>query len=195
MVKASREFQVFAKPVGPACNLGCQYCYYLKKEHLYPAGESFHMPDSILEEYIVQHIQASPEPVIRFSWHGGEPTILGLDYFRKIVALQRKHLPRNRRIVNGIQNIANLLFTFIQRTLCLLALCNVAVNTKHRYDLSVFILVGIRPQKNIEDSAVAGVHFYFACPLPTGKNRFKHLPADIFVNIQGLRRVFSQKPT
>ncbi|HDZ28098.1 MAG TPA: anaerobic sulfatase maturase, partial [Candidatus Aminicenantes bacterium] len=77
MVKASREFQVFAKPIGSICNLDCHYCYYLKKEHLYPKGESFRMSDEILEEYIVQHIDASPDPEIRFSWHGGEPTVLG----------------------------------------------------------------------------------------------------------------------
>jgi uncharacterized protein len=103
MVKASREFQVFAKPIGSICNLDCHYCYYLKKEHLYPKGESFRMSDEILEEYIVQHINASPGPEIRFSWHGGEPTVLGLDYFRKIVALQNKHQPSNRRIANGMQ--------------------------------------------------------------------------------------------
>jgi uncharacterized protein len=109
MVKASREFQVFVKPVGSICNLDCHYCYYLKKEQLYPKGESFRMPNDILEEYIVQHITASPEPVIRFSWHGGEPTILGLDYFRKIVALQRKHQPSNQRIANGMQTNGTLL--------------------------------------------------------------------------------------
>lgn len=109
MVKASREFQVFAKPIGSICNLACHYCYYLNKEHLYPRGESFRMPDEILEEYIVQHIDASPDPEIRFSWHGGEPTVLGLDYFRKIVALQRKHQPSNRRIANGIQTNGTLL--------------------------------------------------------------------------------------
>jgi uncharacterized protein len=109
MVKASREFQVFAKPVGSICNLDCHYCYYLKKEHLYPKGEPFRMPDDILEDYIVQHIEASPEPVIRFSWHGGEPTVLGLDYFRKIVALQRKHQPSGRRITNGMQTNGTLL--------------------------------------------------------------------------------------
>jgi len=103
MVKASREFQVFAKPIGSICNLDCHYCYYLKKEHLYPKGESFRMSDEILEQYIVQHIDASPDPEIRFSWHGGEPTVLGLDYFRKIVALERKHQPSNQSIANGIQ--------------------------------------------------------------------------------------------
>jgi uncharacterized protein len=109
MVKASREFQVFAKPIGSICNLDCHYCYYLKKEYLYPSGESFHMPNEILEEYIVQHIDASPEKVIRFSWHGGEPTVIELDYFREIVALQRQHKPSNRRITNGIQTNGTLL--------------------------------------------------------------------------------------
>jgi len=109
MVRASREFQVFAKPVGSICNLDCHYCYYLKKEHLFPKTESFRMPDDILEEYIVQHIDASPGSVINFSWHGGEPTILGLDYFRKIVALQRKHQSPHQRITNGMQTNGTLL--------------------------------------------------------------------------------------
>jgi len=109
MSKASREFQVFAKPAGFLCNLGCHYCYYLKKERLYPEGESLRMPDDILEEYIIQHIGAFPGSVINFSWHGGEPTILGVDYFREIVALQRKHQVSHRRIVNGMQTNGTLL--------------------------------------------------------------------------------------
>jgi uncharacterized protein len=109
MAKASREFQVFAKPIGAVCNLDCHYCYYLKKKDLYPEGESFRMPDSVLEEYILQHIAASSGPVINFSWHGGEPILLGLDYFRTIVALQRKHQPHNQRITNGIQTNGTLL--------------------------------------------------------------------------------------
>jgi len=109
LTRASREFQIFAKPAGPVCNLDCHYCYYLKKEQLYPAGESFFMPDDVLEQYVIQHIDACPEPVIRFSWHGGEPTILGLDYFRKIVSIQRKHTPSNRQIANGIQTNGTLL--------------------------------------------------------------------------------------
>jgi len=67
------------------------------------------MPDSVLEKYIIQHIDACSGPVINFSWHGGEPTILGLDYFRKIVALQRKHQPPNKRITNGMQTNGTLL--------------------------------------------------------------------------------------
>ena len=109
MDKTSRDFQVFVKPIGSICNLSCEYCYYLKKIQLYPGGESFCMPDIILEEYIVQHIEASAEPVIRFSWHGGEPTLLGLDYFRKIVAIQRKYQPSDQRIANGIQTNGTLL--------------------------------------------------------------------------------------
>ncbi len=109
MAKASREFQIFVKPIGSTCNLDCRYCYYLKKERLYPPGELFQMPESLLEEYIVQHIAASPGSVINFSWHGGEPTLLGLDYFRTVVALQRKHQPRNQRIRNGMQTNGTLL--------------------------------------------------------------------------------------
>ncbi len=109
MRKARRDFQIFVKPIGALCNLKCHYCYYLQKEHLYPEHESFRMPDEILEEYIVQHIDASPGPVVGFSWHGGEPTLLGVDYFRKVVALQHKHQPPNRRITNGIQTNGTLL--------------------------------------------------------------------------------------
>jgi uncharacterized protein len=109
MVKTSRPFQVFVKPIGSLCNLSCQYCYYLKKKELYPEVETFQMPSEVLEDYIVQHIDASSEPVIRFSWHGGEPTILGLNYFQLIVALQCMHQPPNKRIVNGIQTNGTLL--------------------------------------------------------------------------------------
>jgi len=109
MVKASRSFQVFVKPGGAVCNLGSSYCYYLQKEHLYSKSDSFRMPDDILEEYIVQHINASPDSVIRFSWHGGEPTVLGLDYFRKIMEVQQRHKDPKRRIVNDIQTNGTLL--------------------------------------------------------------------------------------
>ena len=109
MPAVSHEFQIFVKPTGSICNLSCQYCYYLDKERLYPKGETFRMSDEVLESYIPQHIEASPGDVINFSWHGGEPTILGLDYFRNILKLQRKHRAGNRRIVNGIQTNGTLL--------------------------------------------------------------------------------------
>jgi len=109
MASVSRDFQVFAKPAGAACNLECRYCYYLKKKDLYKKGESLRMPDDLLEEYIIQHIDASSGREIRFSWHGGEPTILGIDYFRKITALQRRHQPQGISITNGIQTNGTLL--------------------------------------------------------------------------------------
>ncbi|KPK82688.1 MAG: hypothetical protein AMS27_14305 [Bacteroides sp. SM23_62_1] len=109
MEQPSREFQIFAKPVGPRCNLNCHYCYYLEKVDLYPGKESIRMPGNILEEYIIQHIDASTEPVINFSWHGGEPTLAGLDYFKKVVELQHRHQPSGKRIVNGIQTNGTLL--------------------------------------------------------------------------------------
>jgi len=109
VVEASRPYQIFAKPVGSVCNLNCDYCYYLKKQSLYPDEQSFRMPDDILEQYIIQHIETSPDPVISFAWHGGEPTLLGLDYFHRIVELQRKHRPSHGRIVNGIQTNGTLI--------------------------------------------------------------------------------------
>lgn len=108
-MKASRDFQVFVKPASSRCNLACDYCYYLGKESLYPGTKRFRMADALLEEYIVQHIEASPAEVIRFSWHGGEPTILGLDFFEEAVALQRKHRPPGRVIANGLQTNGTLL--------------------------------------------------------------------------------------
>ncbi|MBI2203037.1 MAG: hypothetical protein HYU41_04170 [Candidatus Rokubacteria bacterium] len=85
----AREFQiVMAKPAGAVCNLGCHYCYYLAKRDLYPGGAPFRMSAELPELYIVQHIEASPGRLITFAWHGGEPTVLGLDSFRAIVALQ-----------------------------------------------------------------------------------------------------------
>ncbi len=109
MNTVSREFQVFAKPVGPICNMGCTYCYYLEKEQMFPEGSTFRMPEILLEEYIVQHIEASTEEVINFSWHGGEPMMAGLDYFMKIVEYQNRFYPKNRMIVNGIQTNGTLL--------------------------------------------------------------------------------------
>jgi uncharacterized protein len=109
MQKTPREFQVFAKPAGAVCNLACRYCYYLEKEHLYPQKPSLKMGEELLEDYILQVIQASIEPEIRFSWHGGEPALLGVPYYENVVALQKKHLPRDRRIANNLQTNGTLL--------------------------------------------------------------------------------------
>lgn len=102
-MRASREFQVFAKPAGARCNLDCRYCYYLDKELLYPQGGPSRMADDLLEEYVAQQIAITPGPEVAFSWHGGEPTLLGPDYFRRIVELQGRHRPHGKRVTNGIQ--------------------------------------------------------------------------------------------
>jgi len=106
---ASRGFQVFVKPAGAACNLACRYCYYLDKGSLSREAGPPGMPEDLLEEYIAQHIAASPDEIIRFSWHGGEPTVLGVNYFRTVVEIQRRLCPPGRRIANGMQTNGTLL--------------------------------------------------------------------------------------
>ncbi len=90
------------KPVGPICNLNCRYCYYLEKEKLYPSGASFQMAPDLLEEYIRQSIASQSVPEISFAWQGGEPTLLGVEYFRQIVAFQKKHAA-GKCISNALQ--------------------------------------------------------------------------------------------
>jgi uncharacterized protein len=109
MTTISREFQIFIKPVGPACNLNCRYCYYLGKKNLYPDNKHFLMTDEILEKYVIQHILASTNDTISFSWHGGEPLLAGIDFFRRVLKLQKKHKRSGTNIVNGIQTNGTLL--------------------------------------------------------------------------------------
>ena len=90
------------KPVGAACNLDCRYCYYLEKEKLYPTGAGLRMEPALLEEYIRQYIASQNVPEISFAWQGGEPTLLGVDYFRQVVELQKKHAA-GKRISNALQ--------------------------------------------------------------------------------------------
>ena len=105
----TREYQVFAKPAGPICNLRCKYCYYLEKKDLYPERKSYVMTDEILEKFIIQNIEASTEEIINFSWHGGEPMLAGIDFFKKAVAIQKKYKPDGREILNGIQTNGTLI--------------------------------------------------------------------------------------
>ncbi len=91
------------------CNMGCSYCYYLGKEELYGGGSVQRMPDLLLEEYIVQHIEASGEELIHFAWHGGEPLLAGLEFFKKAVDIQKRYCPQGGRILNGIQTNGTLL--------------------------------------------------------------------------------------
>jgi uncharacterized protein len=103
MAKIFRGFQIFVKPAGYVCNLDCQYCYYRDKSSLYPDTGNLHMTESLLEKYILQHFESASGPDVDFSWHGGEPTTLGLDFFRKAVSLQRKYKPAGWHVRNGMQ--------------------------------------------------------------------------------------------
>ena len=101
--RATEPFGVMAKPIGPLCNLACDYCYYLGKTSLFPAGERYRMSDAVLEAHIRAFIEASPGPLVYFAWHGGEPTLAGLDFFRRVVELQERHLPRGWSCLNNLQ--------------------------------------------------------------------------------------------
>ena len=78
-----------AKPTGSACNLDCAYCFFLKKEGLYP-GSTFRMSEEVLEAYIQQLLEAHQVPQVTVAWQGGEPTLMGLDFFRRSIELQEK---------------------------------------------------------------------------------------------------------
>ncbi len=103
------DFQIFVKPAGSVCNLACSYCYYLGKKDLYQGAVSLQMNEKVLENYIKQHIEASDGNSIMFSWHGGEPTLAGMDFYREVVKLQNRHKPAGASILNGIQTNATLL--------------------------------------------------------------------------------------
>ena len=97
------------KPIGPICNLDCHYCFYLEKEKLYPNKHNWRMPDDVLEAYIRQYIQAQQVPNISFAWQGGEPTLMGVDFFRRVVELQKQYCPPGRAIDNAMQTNGTLL--------------------------------------------------------------------------------------
>lgn len=92
---------VMAKPIGAACNLRCEYCYYIEKKELYPPGHRV-MSDYILEHYIKTYIESSFTDNVLFSWHGGETLLAGIDFFRKAVKLQKQYAA-GKVISNTIQ--------------------------------------------------------------------------------------------
>jgi uncharacterized protein len=108
ITNAGRPFHILTKPVGPICNLDCKYCFYLEKEKLYPSENQWRMSDAVLEEYIRQYIHSQPVAEINFAWQGGEPTLLGIDFFRKVVTLQKK-FACGKGISNAIQTNGTLL--------------------------------------------------------------------------------------
>ena len=100
-------FHVMTKPIGPICNLDCKYCFYLEKENLYPDTRNWTMPPEVLERYIQQYIAAQPADEVHFAWQGGEPTLLGLDFFRNVMELERKYAD-GKTIHNALQTNATL---------------------------------------------------------------------------------------
>ena len=105
---AAQGIHVVAKPMGPACNLNCEYCFYLEKKALYGTGEDYRMPDEVLATFIRSYIDAQPTPVVEFVWQGGEPTLLGMDFFKRVVRLQ-KSLAGQKTITNSLQTNGTLL--------------------------------------------------------------------------------------
>ena len=98
-----------AKPAGSACNLDCAYCFYLSKRTLPGGPGSGHMPDDVLERFVKDYIDSITADEVVFSWQGGEPTLLGLGFFEKVVALQKKHAKAGQRIENDLQTNGTLL--------------------------------------------------------------------------------------
>jgi uncharacterized protein len=95
-------FHVMAKPTGSKCNLDCAYCFYLKKEQMYPDSD-FRMSDEVMEQYIRQTIAGHRVPRVTIAWQGGEPTLMGLDFFRRAVEVEKKCLKPGMRIENTFQ--------------------------------------------------------------------------------------------
>ncbi|MFN8471075.1 MAG: anaerobic sulfatase maturase [Anaerolineae bacterium] len=101
-------FHLLAKPTGATCNLDCEYCFFLSKEMLYP-GSRFRMADELLEAYIRQLIEAHSIPEVVVAWQGGEPTLMGLDFFRRSITYQEKYRRPGTTILNTIQTNGTLI--------------------------------------------------------------------------------------
>jgi len=99
---------IVAKPAGPQCNLNCEYCFYLEKKALFGMAEKYRMSDAVLKAYIEKYITSQPTPTVEFVWQGGEPTLAGIEFFKKAVELQRRfaHL---KTIRNSLQTNGTLL--------------------------------------------------------------------------------------
>ncbi|MGD2135502.1 MAG: anaerobic sulfatase maturase, partial [Gemmatimonadales bacterium] len=97
-----QPYHVMLKPRGAICDLDCKYCYYLEKEELYP-GSSFRMTDEVLETFTKQYLESQASPEVVFGWQGGEPTLMGIDFYRRAVGYQRKYAKPGVRILNTFQ--------------------------------------------------------------------------------------------
>ena len=109
---------LMAKPIGPLCNLDCGYCFYLEKQNAFPPRERFRMSDEVLATYVQRYIEAQPAPEVEFTWQGGEPTLMGLEFFERAVALQQQ-FAHGKQIRNTLQTNGTLLDdmwgTFLKR--------------------------------------------------------------------------------
>lgn len=103
-----RSFHLLAKPTGPICNLSCEYCFYVTKEALYPHGR-FRMDDRVLETYIGQLLESQPDGEVIIAWQGGEPTMMGLDFFRRAMALVEGCRRPGQQVLHTIQTNGTLL--------------------------------------------------------------------------------------
>jgi len=107
-VNTPQGIHVVAKPIGPVCNLNCEYCFYLEKQALFDADEKYRMPDRVLAAFITNYIASQPTPVVEFVWQGGEPTLLGLDFFKRVIELQKPFV-KTKTITNSLQTNGTLL--------------------------------------------------------------------------------------
>jgi uncharacterized protein len=107
--RAVRRFHVMVKPAGPACNLDCTYCFYLSKQALPGGPGGGHMDDEVLERFVRDYIASVTADEVVFSWQGGEPTLMGLEFFRKVVAVQKRYRKPGQRIENDLQTNGTLL--------------------------------------------------------------------------------------
>jgi uncharacterized protein len=105
---APASFHVLAKPSGPICNLDCEYCFFLSKEALYP-GDRFRMSDEVLDAYIRQLLESQAGPEITVAWQGGEPTLMGVDFFRRALAKVEEHRKPGQHVHHTIQTNGTLL--------------------------------------------------------------------------------------
>jgi len=99
---------VVAKPTGPACNLNCEYCFYLEKQALFGKDEKYRMSDDVLRTFIMNYVTSQPTPDVQFVWQGGEPTLLGVDFFKRVVELQKPFV-HQKKITNSLQTNGTLL--------------------------------------------------------------------------------------
>ncbi len=105
---APEAFHLLAKPTGAICNLDCAYCFFLDKELLYPGGR-FRMSDEVLEGYIRQLIQSHLTNQVNIAWQGGEPTLMGLDFYRRAIALAEKYRLPGMSFLHTMQTNGTLL--------------------------------------------------------------------------------------